>query len=78
MDQRNGRTHIRQQQRILNRRIATTNHTHVFTGEELAIAGTGFYHSLSSKLLFARHSQPPRPHAGRDHERDRLELFATC
>src|SRR5688572_18045658 len=78
MNHRNGRTNFRQQQRVLNRGIATAYHTNIMTGEKIAIAGGGFYHSFSGEFLLAGNTERPRTNAGRQNDRDRLQTFTTA
>ena len=77
MDQRDSRTNLRQQQRVLHRRISAADYANILSGEELSIASSGFYHSLPGKLFFTGHAELPWSNTGCDHDRDRLEVLTT-
>src|SRR5689334_25347178 len=73
-----GRTNVRQQQRVLDRRIAAADNTNILAGEQIFVASRGFYHSFSGKLALTRNVETTRTDAGRDDDRDRLQTFATA
>src|SRR5690348_13138561 len=77
MNDGNRRTNLREQQRVLDRRIAAADHANVLTGEQILVASRGFYHSLSGKLALTGNVEGARPDARCDNDRDQLQVLAA-
>src|SRR5437016_3728885 len=77
MHERHSWANFRKQQGILGRCVAAADHTNVFAGKLISIAGGRFDDAAPFEFSFAGNAESAATQTRRDYNGDRLKLFAA-